>query len=198
MASHSTDSHEFVKQILLEWFDPEVILHQEVDNVMSQVQSVLVSDSRNLYDALAQIESSGLHLEEKRTAIEVLSIRERTKAAGIGLRWMDGDQQLADGLSKNNEYDQLIEIFRNGKFRLVFDPTFMSAKNKKKRQVVSKNRKMSQDGDSHAWHCKRKFWIGVKSPARIAVSTAVRAQRAPGTTVHCRMEKPASARRLCF
>ena len=70
---------------------------------MSEVPSVLVCDSRNLYDALAKIETSGLHLEEKRTAIEVLSTRETTRATGIEIRWVDGDQQLADGLSKVNE-----------------------------------------------------------------------------------------------
>ena len=108
MASSSTDTHEFIKQIMLDWFNKETIESDEVDSAMRQVESVLVCDSRNLYDALAKIESSGLYLEEKRTAIiEVLSIRKRTKAAGIVLRWVDGDQQLADGLSKNNEYEQL-------------------------------------------------------------------------------------------
>ena len=66
-----------------------------VDEAMRQVESVLVCESRNLYDALEKIESSGLHLEEKRTAIEVLSIRERTKAAGVLLRWVDSHKQLA-------------------------------------------------------------------------------------------------------
>ena len=144
MASSSTDTHEFIKQIMLDWFNKETIESDEVDSAMRQVESVLVCDSRNLYDALAKIESSGLHLEEKRTAIEVLSIRKRTKAAGIVLRWVDGDQQLADGLSKNNEYDQLIEIFRRGAIRLVFDPQFVSAKKKR----AASRRMTSRDGDS--------------------------------------------------
>ena len=76
MASSSTDSHEFVKQMMLDWFNSEPIQAEEIDGVMRQVESVMVCDSRNLYDALEKIESSGLHLEEKRTAIEVLSIRE--------------------------------------------------------------------------------------------------------------------------
>ena len=88
MASSSTDTHEFIKQIMLDWFNKETIESDEVDSAMRQVESVLVCDSRNLYDALAKIESSGLHLEEKRIAIEVLSIRERTKAAGMMLRWV--------------------------------------------------------------------------------------------------------------
>ena len=83
---------------------------------MSKIRSVLVCDSRNLYDALSKIESSGLHLEEKRTALEVLSIKQRTRAAGVEIRWTDSDQQLADGLSKAGEYEQLLRIFGSGCF----------------------------------------------------------------------------------
>ena len=144
MASTATDAHEFIKQILLDWFNQEPIKHDCVDEAMKQVQSVLVCDSRSLYDALSKIESSGLHLEEKRTAIEVLSIRERTQAAGVTIRWVDSDQQLADGLSKNNECDQLIEICHQGAFfKLVFDPRFTSAK--KKRQAAAKQRKLMEE-----------------------------------------------------
>ena len=141
MASSSTDSHEFVKQILLDWFNYDQIHHDQIDAVMSEVPSVLVCDSRNLFDALSKIETSGLHLEEKRTAIEVLSIRERTRATGIEIRWVDGDQQLADGLSKVNEYEQLLKVGEKGLLSLVFDPQFTSAK--KKRAALAKNRRVS-------------------------------------------------------
>ena len=148
MASSSTDSHEFVKQMMLDWFNPEPIRADEVDSVMRQVESVMVCDSRNLYDALEKIESSGLHLEEKRTAIEVLSIRERTRATGITIRWCDSDQQLADGLSKNNQYEQLISIFAKRVFSLVFDPQFVSAKRKR---AASRKAILESSGDS--WVC---------------------------------------------
>ena len=145
MASSSTDSHEFVKQMMLDWFNPEPIQAEKIDGVMRQVESVMVCDSRNLYDALEKIESSGLHLEEKRTAVEVLSIRERTKAAGISIRWCDSDQQLADGLSKNNQYEQLISIFAKRVFSLVFDPQFTSAK---KKRAASRKAALESRGDS--------------------------------------------------
>ena len=148
----STDSHEFVKQMMLDWFnpEPEPIQAEEIDGVMRQVDSVMVCDSRNLYDALEKIESSGLHLEEKGTA----RIWERTKAAGISIRWCDSDQQLADGLSKNNQYEQLISIFAKRVFGLVFDPQITSAK--KKRAASRK---------THGFECmtlQRHFRIGVK------------------------------------
>ena len=43
MASSSTDTHEFIKQImLLDWFNKETIESDEVDSAMRQVESVLV------------------------------------------------------------------------------------------------------------------------------------------------------------
>ena len=45
---------------------------------------------------------------------------------------------------KDNEYDQLIEIFRRGAIRLVFGPQFVSAKKKR----AASRRMTSRDGDS--------------------------------------------------
>jgi hypothetical protein len=45
---------------------------------------------------MSRIETSGLQLEERRVAIEILSIRERTRQAGIVVKWCDSDQKLAE------------------------------------------------------------------------------------------------------
>jgi len=67
----------------------------------------------------------------KRTAIDVLSIRERTQQTGILVKWVDSDQQLGDGLSKPNHFDSLLEMLRYGSLSIVFDPLFVSAKTKR-------------------------------------------------------------------
>ena len=95
-------------------------------------------DSKNLYDAMSRIETSGLQLEEKRVAIEILSIRERTKQTGICVKWCDSDQQLADGLSKPFHYDQLVDLLSLGVISVIFDPLFTSAK--KKKQMLRQER----------------------------------------------------------
>ena len=118
-----------MKQLLIEWFNKESVLLHGADEVMRLFPSVLILDSKNLFDAMSRIETSGLQLEEKRTAIEVLSIRERTKDTGIIVRWVDSDQELADGLSK------------------PFHPLFISAK--KKRQLYRKSCERS-DSESKA------------------------------------------------
>lgn len=91
MASHTTDVHEFLKQLLIEWQNKDPVLLHDPDFCMRQFPSVLILDCKNLYDAMSRIETSGLQLEEKRTAIEVLSIRERTKHTNILVKWVDSD-----------------------------------------------------------------------------------------------------------
>lgn len=138
MASNATDTHEFTKQVLLEWFNPMKLSYGEMEKHMQSIPSVLIMDSKNLFDAMSRIETSGLQLEERRVALEILSIRERTQQTGICVKWCDSDQQLADGLSKPFHYDQLIELLHLGLVSVVFDPLFISAK--KKRQMLRQER----------------------------------------------------------
>lgn len=137
MASNATDNHEFLKQLLLDWFNPFTIPVNMMDDCMKKIPSVLLLDCKNLYDAMSRIQTSGLQLEEKRTAIEVLSIRERTLGAGIAVKWVDSDQQLADGLSKSLQFDHLIEILQKGILSIVFDSEFVSAKKKRAQQRMN-------------------------------------------------------------
>ena len=142
MASNATDHHEFTKQILLEWFNSNESFGKHVEERMRLFPSILILDSKNLYDAMARIETSGLQLEEKRTALEVLSIRERTKLTGIMVKWVDSDQQLADGLSKPFHYDQLVDLLHLGVTSVVFDPLFTSAKRKKQKARQERHKEL--------------------------------------------------------
>jgi len=90
-----------------------------------------VSDSKNTYDALSRIETSGLQLEERRTAIELLGIKERLEQAGVQPRWVDSDQELADGLTKPWRFDQLVRALGLGRWSVFFDPEFVSARRKR-------------------------------------------------------------------
>lgn len=139
MEANATDSHEFIKQTLLEWFNKERFLPHQTDQIMHKVPSVLILDSKNLYDALSRIQTSGLQLEEKRTAIEVLTIRERTVETGIQIRWVDSDQQLADGLSKGHQVEHLLDLLVKGVLSIQFDPLFTSAKKKRAMRRVGQN-----------------------------------------------------------
>ena len=47
----------------------------KVEELLDHNDSYLLIDCKSLFDALTRVESSGLQLSEKRTAIEVLCIK---------------------------------------------------------------------------------------------------------------------------
>ena len=51
---------------------------------------------------------SGLRMEEKRSAIELLRVKERLPQARVVIRWVDGDRELADCLTKPWLHEQLL------------------------------------------------------------------------------------------
>lgn len=89
--------------MVLEVMNEQKIPLKHLDSCLRQFDSVIVTDSKNMYDSIVRVEGSGLQLEERRLAAEILSYRERErpKQAGISCRWVDSDQQLADALSKS-------------------------------------------------------------------------------------------------
>ena len=46
-------------------------------------KSYLTTDCKSLFDAVTRIETSGLHLIEKLTALETLSLKERSGGRGV-------------------------------------------------------------------------------------------------------------------
>ena len=95
------------------------------------MKSCLITDSKNVYDGLNRIESAGLHLEELRTGVELLSVKERIGPAGVAVKWVDSGEELADGLTKCWKHDQLIRVLSLRCWKIVYDPLFISYKRKK-------------------------------------------------------------------
>lgn len=91
------------------------------DPHIQKMKSCLITDSKNVYDGLNRIESAGLHLEELRTGVELLSVKERIGPAGVAVRWVDSGQELADGLTKCWKHEQLIRVLSLGYWKLVYD-----------------------------------------------------------------------------
>lgn len=170
MSGNALDSHEFTKLFMIMMENPSHVDLRSPDVVLSQQESLLISDSKNVYDGLEKIETSGLQMEERRTAIELLGIKERLAQACVKCRWVSGDQELADGLTKPWQGEQLIKALEKTKWCIIFDPEFMSAK--RKRQL--KQLKDKECGDLQCWlsavflldercHGQQKFWTGENS-----------------------------------
>ena len=128
MCANALDLHEFCKLSFLEMESKDPVSLKNADQHLQSLPSCLVVDAKNIYDGIVKIESSGLQLEEKRTAIELLAIKQRLRQAAIALRWVNSDQQLSDALTKSWQHEGLIRALQEGKWRIVFDPSYQSAK----------------------------------------------------------------------
>ena len=77
-----------------------------------QHKSPVITDAKSLYDALERSESSTRNQAERRTAMEVTAIR----------------RQVADAVMKPQAAWKLVEIMSAGRWTIVWDTTFQSAR----------------------------------------------------------------------
>ena len=89
--------------------------------------SYVLTDAKSLFDASKSV-TSGMHLNERRTAIEVAIVAERVKVMNAAWKWVNSHQQLADGLTKPAAKDRFAEILSRGNHQMKFDPNFTAAK----------------------------------------------------------------------
>jgi len=106
----------------------------DVRNVDASVNSVigcLITDSRNVFDKL-ETEVMVLKGAEKRTDIELLSLKAAQNNNQVIIRWVHGEAQLSNGLTKANEYKELLLFYRmHHRWRIVEDDEKASARRRK-------------------------------------------------------------------
>ena len=71
-------------------------------------------------------------MTDKRTALELMSAKETMTDIGMKCKWVNSERQLADGLTKPGASNMLKLAMRTGKWKIVFDETYTSAKKLKK------------------------------------------------------------------
>ena len=125
-AANAVDALEWTKVYVALILNPT--LDPREDATMATLgNSVLVTDSKGLYDASTSV-TAGRGISEKRTSIEVSGCCERMKAAQAAWRWTNGFQQVADGLTKVSARQAFAETLRKGKHALIFDPAYTAGK----------------------------------------------------------------------
>ena len=98
---------------------------------MRNVAGAIVSDSKNMFDRLTQPILT-LRGSEKRSDLETLCLKEAMESCGVMVCWVNGDGQLANSLTKENENHQvMLFLHRNCQWRIVYDEEFMSGKRRK-------------------------------------------------------------------
>ena len=69
MVGNAIDAHAFVKLGYLDLCGSRKLDLRNADQYLQEILSVLVCNSRSAFDGLAKVETSGLHMEEKRTGV---------------------------------------------------------------------------------------------------------------------------------
>ena len=92
-------------------------------------RSPVITDAKSLSDALERSDSSTRNLTERRTAIEVIAIRQRLEHGFICTGWVNSDRQMAEGLTKPQVARKLPEISVCGEMEKSYGvQTFHSAR----------------------------------------------------------------------
>jgi len=91
--------------------------------------SALVIDAKALYDTYHK-ETTVLGTACKRTAIELLVLKQTLRETGSVMRWVSSERQVADGLTKSAARQLFADRLRTQQYRLVFDESFTAAKKK--------------------------------------------------------------------
>ena len=100
------------------------LIHGSIDlrgapAVMRERPPVRVTDCESLYDHLSAV-GSPTTLQDKRSAVDVLIIRESLKMTGCVIRWAPAGLQLTDGLTKDKgeAVECLRRSLRSGSYML--------------------------------------------------------------------------------
>ena len=71
-------------------------------------------------------------MSEKRTCIEMMGIQESLEPENVEVRWVHGEANLANSLTKSTELEQIDSFFRAGsRWAIVQDDLMLSAKRRR-------------------------------------------------------------------
>ena len=130
-------AEEELMYVRLQWLEMngvDIPTH-DAASVVKQSPGVLVTDAKSLFDVIKKgpQNTSGLGLKEKYSVLDMLSVFQRLSKCQTITRWVHSESQLADAMTKPTSNSSLHQMLISGTWTLVYDETFTSSKNLKKR-----------------------------------------------------------------
>ncbi|CAE7422915.1 RE1 [Symbiodinium sp. CCMP2592] len=108
---------------------------REHEAVARRVTGCLITDSRNVYDKLAT-EVVVIKGKEKRSNIELLSIKQSQMATNLHVRWVHSEAQLANALTKVGNARELELYYRMSHHWKIVEDDFMRSARKRREQGI--------------------------------------------------------------
>ena len=112
-----------------EWYDSTPCVF-DVDKTVNKVLGCVISDSRTIYDKLMTEELS-VKGAERRTDLELLSMKHSQRVNHTILRWVHSESQIANALTKGGAKELELYYKMNGVWRIVVDAEMRSARKRR-------------------------------------------------------------------
>lgn len=106
---------------------------RDVNSVVNGISGCVITDSRNVYDKLSS-DVVCLRGAEKRTDLELLSLKEAQNTNGVIIRWVHSEAQLANSLTKSREMRQLNLYYDMRQCWCIVEDAQMSSARRRKQQ----------------------------------------------------------------
>ena len=109
---------EWLSLLMSDVMDGPINPH-EARQLLCRRSPILATDCKSLYDHLVS-PSAPTSIEDRRTSIDVVIIRESMKISNGQVRWLPTDRMIADGLTKNklDPVDLLRSCIRQGTYQI--------------------------------------------------------------------------------
>ena len=98
----------------------------------------LATDCKSVYDVCMK---AGSLPDEKRTALDLLDLKEGISEMGDQVRWIPTDHMLSDSLTKEMPADLLLQYLQNYQYALKFDEQIASTKRSQQKQRAQARQK---------------------------------------------------------
>ena len=108
--------------------------YNEYASLAARTPGCVVTDSKGLYDSLARSTSSALGLNDRRTAIEALALRQSMNETQTTVRWVHSEAMVCDSMTKVNSAvarETTMSFATRPLWRLIHDESFTAAKRRK-------------------------------------------------------------------
>ena len=90
----------------------------------------MIIDAKSIYDCVVA-RTQVISLTEKRTALELLGYLENTRRNGCGTRWVNGESNLSDAMTKIGADEALRLWISTGQWAIIYDSQLMSGRKRR-------------------------------------------------------------------
>ena len=144
--STATGTVEWLSLLLAETLDGPFDV-RAYHQVLSKRPPIVVTDCKSLYDHLVS-PSSPTSVEDRRTSIDIVIIRDSLKSMAAQIRWVPTDRMLADSLTKDagDPIDLLRSCIRSSQYQISPEETVLQNQAAERERRLH-NRQSIQPGD---------------------------------------------------